>query len=287
MRGKKILLKGALGLILVLGVLSASGCSPQNQGNPKVEGNPTQRLDRPFDPRPPIVGRLSGVPVKIPFEFAELVEYDGESTNWGQRPFTPPPPRTQDSGISSFGFSVKYPEMVGPTTWRMVKERSNYMDEGSPWLGVGIGAGDIYPPSGYLDRVLKSTVEYKSRFNSESDKVYEYEKLPETQYGLTVYAPPGIDAKTGKPRRESKRAKELYVAFDEAGHVKTYITCDFNRLSPYCSQSISMEPEMKVDVDITYAQEDLKDWADIEQKVRALILSFVNASPEPRKVEKP
>ncbi len=260
------------GILIALLLLA---CSSRNPAAARDLSLPARGQDA-ASLRTPVVGNLGGVPVKIPFEFAELVEYDGEPTNWGQRPYNPPPPRTLASGIKSFGFYVKYPDMTGPTTLQMhLKEKGTYMDEGSPWMSVGINSGDIFPGTGFLDRAFKANIEYRGPSGSEWERLREYAKLPAKFYGLTVYVPPGIDGRTGRPRRESRYAKEIYVDFDGSGKVRTLIECEFNRLGPYCKHNITMEPKMKADVTIAYAQEDLKDWVDIEEKVRTLIASFV------------
>lgn len=239
---------------VILAVVALPACSPQNPANAQDHDLPLPGQDA-ASLRIPVIGNLGGVPVKIPFEFAELVEYDGEPTNWGQRPYTPPPPRTLASGITSFGFSVKYPEMIGPTTLKMnLGEKNTYTAEGSPWLGVGITSGDHFPGTGFLDRAFKATVDYKGPTGSEREKLREYAKLPEKFHGLTVYVPPGIDGRTGKPRRESKYAKEIYVAFDAAGKIRALIRCEFNRLRPYCDHEITLEPDMKTQVNIRYAK---------------------------------
>jgi hypothetical protein len=234
-----------------------------------------------------VIGDLGGVPVRIPSWFANYVEYEGDP-GFGERRKGPRPVRTYQSRLISFGFKVRFPDMAGlssPELWLDYKKYSDpywkgYYDSISPWIDVGFNTGSIYPGDGFMDRYVKTTLAFNSERAGFGDasKVYEYEKLPESEFGLTVYAPPGIDPKTKNPYREDKNAEDLFVHWTADGKVDTHIKCSNGRLPnlkyTMCSQDISMEPRMRARIYITYPRYWLPHWKEIQQKVSDLVWNF-------------
>jgi hypothetical protein len=175
--------------------------------------------------------------------------------------------------------------LSSPELWLDYKKYSDpywkgYYDSISPWIDVGVSGGKIYS----VDGILESPVEAKLAFNaareglSTASKVYEYQKLPREEHGLTVYAPPGIDPKTGRPYREDDDAKDLFVHRDKAGKVDAYIECANRNLpnlkSTICGQHITLEPEMHVDIYIQYPRYWLPHWQKIQRNMAFLVRSF-------------
>lgn len=280
---------GLYGLLLVAGCFSlnwmyAVAQFNQGQGNPffPPEMNAARDAKTEF-----VIGDLGGVPVRIPHYFANYVEYDGDP-GFGEKRKGPVPQRTYQSRLASFGFKVRFPDMAGrssPELWRDFEKYSDpywegYYDSVSPWIDVGFSSGWIYPGDGFLEYV----VNYKLSFNAEqkglgnASKVYEYQQLPKIEHGLTVYAPPGIDPKTGKPYREDFDAKDLFVHRDQAGKVDTYIECTNHNLPSLkrttCSQYISLEPGMRTEIRIHYPRYWLPHWQQIQRRVSDLVWSF-------------
>ena len=261
--------------------------SPSQQGNPLFppEMNATEFAKSKY-----VIGDLGGMKVRIPSYFANYVEYEGDPT-WGEKRQGSVPVRDFNSKLKSFGFDVRFPDMAGRSSIELWKDQRSRVDakwehyyypEKSPthWIDVGVASAKSYPVNGFLDRLTNGTLS----FNAKAKEGYypamaykQYEKLHKHEYGLTVYAPPGIDPRTNKPFRDDDRAKDVYVFRDANGNVFTYIECQ-NRLqyshTRSCQQFISLEKHMKTEVRITYNRAVLPHWREIQAKVSELILSF-------------
>ena len=218
-------------------------------------------------------GDLGGVPVQLPRDSVHLVEYNGDP-DWGEDFKAAVPKRTYESKISSFGFDVRYTDgaLYDGVVGKFADEyeaQKNLPD--SPWVSVGVNSGDRYYGSGGIDRIGKGTI------NARPDEhpVYIYKKLAETQFGLEVYAPPGIDPKTNTPWREDRDAKDIFIQCDDNGVITTYIECSNRDVErPPCSHYFDLEPDMKLDVYVSYSRYVLKDWQRIEQVVSKTLLDF-------------
>ena len=238
----------------------------------------TSSLSNPFEPPEmaaakyasrDVVGDLGGVPVNIPRHFANYVEYEGDP-GWGEKRKGPRPKRTHQSKLTSFGYYTRFPDMAGESSFELVKDKSSYSIHTTPWIDVGITTGNIYPGDGFLDR----RASYLDRKDSIL-KYEHYEQLPETEYGLTVYAAAGVDPKTNKPYREHTYAKDVFLYRDNTNRVNTYIDCS-NRLSGSqpCEHTFSLEPHMHAKVYVIYRRTQLPYWREIQQAVTQQILGF-------------
>ncbi len=58
-----------------------------------------------------VIGDLGGMPVSIPHHFAHFVEYEGDPRFLEPRKGTPPM-RGYQSKLRSFGFEVRFPDMM-------------------------------------------------------------------------------------------------------------------------------------------------------------------------------
>ena len=220
-----------------------------------------------------VIGDLGGVPVEIPRDSVRLVEYNGDP-DWGEDFEGAVPKRTYESKISSFGFDVRYTDgalydgVVGKVSDEYEAQK-NLSD--SPWVSVGVNSGNRYYGSGGIDRIGQGTI------NARPDEhpVYTYAKLPNTQFGLEVYAPPGIDPKNNTPWREDRDAEDVFIQQNDKGIITTYIECSNRDVErPPCTHYFDLEPEMGLDVYVSYSRYVLKDWQQIEQVVREALLGF-------------
>lgn len=220
-----------------------------------------------------IIGNLGGVPVELPTEVVHLVEYNGDPS-WGEARQGEIPQRTYQSKLNSFGFDVRYTDgvlydgFVGKYADEYEAQK-NLSD--SPWVSVGINSGDRYYGSGGIDRIGQGTI------NAEPNRYPTsiYAKLPDTQFGLEVYASPGINPKTNTPWREDEYAEDVFIKRDENGKIITYIQCSNKDVPhPPCTHYFDLEPDMKLDVYVSYSRYVLQDWQRIEEVVKNTLLGF-------------
>jgi hypothetical protein len=285
---RKLALLGMACLLLIGGIGGAAfsyvgARASRGNGNPLLppEANTARQANAAF-----VIGDLGGVPVRIPSWFADYVEYDGDP-GFGEQRKGPVPERTYRSPLISFGFKVRFPDMAGRSSPALQHDDEQYgdphwkgyYDSVSPWLAVGFNTGSIYPGDGFLDRYIKTTLSFNAeRAGLSASKVYEYEKLEKAQFGLTVYAPPGMNPKTNRPYREDDNARDLFVHWSKDGKVDTYIECTNRNGSDLkhnlCNQDISMAPGMRARVYIQYPRYWLPHWKEIQHKVAGLVWSF-------------
>jgi len=223
-----------------------------------------------------MVGDLGGVPVTIPSHFANFVEYNGDP-GFGEKRKGAVPQRTHQSKLMSFGYYVRFPDMEGLSAPELWKDKASYSSAKTPWILVGIKAGEIYPGDGFLDRGTHARVETPNTIL----KYANYEKLPTIEHGLTVYAAAGTDPKTNKPYREDTNAEDVFVHRDKAGRVDAYIYCSNRNVpAPPCSHDFSLEPHMHGQVYMSYRRSLLPQWREIQDAVKKQLLGFKAPLPE-------
>lgn len=219
------------------------------------------------------IGDLGSVPVDLPKNLVHLVEYDGDPA-WGKKREGAKPTRSYDSKINSFGFDVRYTDNTildksNKSLKRAYDEEKNLPN--SPWVSVNVTSGDRYYGAGGIHRIGDGALHPSSA----AGPVHEYEQLDNEQYGLEVYAPPGIDPKTDRPYREDRYAKDVFIQRDKTGQIITYIKCSNRDVpSPPCSHYFDLEPKMALDLNVQYSLYDLEDWQQIEKVVRQQVLDF-------------
>ena len=223
---------------------------------------------------------LGGMSVAIPPHFANYVEYNGDP-GWGEKRKGPRPVRTPESKLNSFGFEVRYPDMRGLDSPEMLEDRRNSKLANRQWLTVGVGTGDKFPPTGFLDRRTRRTVGEEALteywFNN-------YGLLPEKEHGLQVFGLKGEDPKDGGPARESDIAKDVFIHRDNTGHVTTFIECSNRKIpAPPCTHTFSMEPFANAYIDVSYRRQMVSQWQQIQEKVRKHILGFAVVREPPDK----
>lgn len=217
-----------------------------------------------------VIGDLGGMPVKISRNVAEYVEYDGDPGFSGPPRHGPPPQRTYASRLKSFGFDVRFPDMAMLTTREMVVDKANHNIYNTPWMGIGISSGEIYPGRGFMNRLTAiEKIENRYWWN-------DYEELPKKYFGLTEYRLKGTNPKTGRPAREDRDAKVIYLFFDDMKNIITRIDCSNvpHEAAP-CRQLWDMGANgLNVEVRAGYRRGFLQDWALIQEKVTQVILNF-------------
>nr|WP_289057547.1 hypothetical protein [uncultured Psychrobacter sp.] len=222
------------------------------------------------------IGDLGGVPVDLPKNLVHLVEYDGDPA-WGKKREGPKPTRSYDSKINSLGFYIRYTDNTifdesNKEIKRVYDAEKNLPD--SPWISVNVSSGDRYHGAGAVHRIGYGTISA-----NDVNPVYRYAKLDNEQYGLEIYAQPGIDPKTNKPWREDRDAEDVFIQRDKTGQIITYIKCSNRDVpSPPCSHKFDLEPQMGLYVNVQYSRHNLAYWQQIEQVVRQQVLDFRKTS---------
>lgn len=258
-------------LFLLSNAMFFSGCNAASNTIDNIkEGSTVQKDSVQKDT---VIGDLGSAPVEMPRDSVRLVEYNGDP-DWGEGFKDAVPKRTYESKISSFGFDVRYTDgalydgIVGKVA-EEYEAQKNLSD--SPWVSVGVNSGDRYYGSGGIDRIGQGTI--KARPNRHPTSIYT--KLSDTLYGLEVYAPPEIDPNTNTPWREDRDAEDVFIKRDEHGAIVTYIKCSNRDVEhPPCSHYFDLEPDMKLDVYVSYSRYVLKDWQRIEEVVKEALLGF-------------
>lgn len=223
-----------------------------------------------------VEGNLGGLPVRLPRNAVHLVEYDGEPS-WSKS--QNPKSRTIETGIKSFGFYVRYPDMLMVSSYASEREKQEQSIYRTMWVDVGVTSGEIYPKDGFLDRRFACLVYPRPTYCGSSTPWWrdDYEKLSKPEYGLTTYALKGVEPQSGLPARNGVNTKDVFVAKDAQGRVRTYIDCDNVRheAAP-CQQEFSMEYEgMSAQIYVIYRRGLLPHWQDIQNKVTQVMLGFV------------
>ncbi len=223
------------------------------------------------------VGDLGGVPVDLPKNLVHLVEYDGDPA-WGKKREGSKPTRSYDSKINSFVFYVRYTDNAilnkGNKELKQAYKKEQYLPN-DPWVSVNVSSGNKYHGVGAIHRIGDGTLNP----SKEAGPVHEYEQFDNEQFGLEVYAPPGIDPKTDSPYRENRYAEDVFIQRDETGQITTYIKCSNRDVPrPPCSHQFDLEPQMGLYVNVQYSRHNLADWQQIEQVVRQQILNFRKTS---------
>jgi hypothetical protein len=217
-----------------------------------------------------VIGDLGGMPVKISRNVAEYVEYDGDPGFSGPPRHGPPPQRTYASRLKSFGFDVRFPDMAMLTTREMVVDKANHNIYNTPWMGIGISSGEIYPGRGFMNRLTAiEKIENRYWWN-------DYEELPKKYFGLTEYRLKGTNPNTGRPAREDRDAEVIYLFFDDMKNIITRIDCSNvpHEAAP-CRQRWDIGNHgLSVKVSAGYRRGFLQDWALIQEKVTQVILNF-------------
>lgn len=225
-----------------------------------------------------LIGNLGGKPVNLPSTKVDLVGYD-DSPGWDAEKIKNynPPPRTYASVIESFGFEMRYTDGLVRELYYKAPQYSEQQYQAqknltdSPWSYVGVCAGKCYNEKGFNTSFKGILRQFSIRPSQ-----YRYQKVPETLYELDVYAPPGIDPKTGIAWRDHPDAEDMYVYKNAQGEVTTIIKC-FNRKvkRQTCVQTFNLDSAMKVTLRVMFLRHHLADWQKIQSESKKAVESFV------------
>ena len=236
-----------------------------------------QPNDAPKDKygQPYIIGNLGGVPVNLPSSVVRLVEYD-DSPGWDFEKLRTyrPPTRSYQSIIMSFGFEINYADKeLFDYKKNLARHRKEEDMPGSHWIDVSIY--NIYQ-NNKIEDILDSYVADDIENSPNKLPRNFYEPTGEKQFGLSVYASPGIDPGTGKPWRENLYAEDVFVHWNEQGHVDTYIKCSNSKVPrPMCQHDFVLSNEIKLSVTLLYDRHVLHDWKQIEDAAKEAIYGFM------------
>lgn len=231
--------------------------------------------------KPYIIGDLGGVPVNLPPSVVEYVEYnDSPGFNPQALREFQPPVRSYDSVLTSFGFEFRLNDKQlydreDSVIYAQRKQEYSKNSRGN-WIRVSILSGSSYGSNpDALGTYLEGATD--KRYTEEENKILSYkyhELLPEKQYGLEVYASPGINPDTQLPWRQYEHAEDVFVNRDSKGKVQTYIRCINRGVGLYCVHHINFPEKMRIRVAMRYSRPQLQHWQAIEAAAIELINSF-------------
>ncbi len=214
-------------------------------------------------------GDLGGTPVNLPREVAEFVEYDADP-RVGERRLGPVPRRTHKSVIRSFGFRLRFPDWA---TFADPGAREDFRQARiatSQWIWMGVNSGEFHPKDGFLDRAAYVTLERES-----PSPLFRYEPIHSEIPGLAAYGVKGTDPQTGKRWRDNDFARDIFIARDHDGKVRTMIRCRNHPRYASCSQSWSLERiGIKTELSASYPRRMLNHWDEIQKAGTEKVLGF-------------
>jgi hypothetical protein len=215
------------------------------------------------------IGHLGGVPVVIPKEFANFLEYD-DDPGFLEKRKGEKPKRTFESGIRSFGFDVRYPDMapVNDQTWRDKRKENIHT---TMWMSVGINSN-----SHYLDRNPAQMAVFAKVRLENSKLLHRYEERPEKIYGLTAYVPVDVDVSSRDLDSTLPNVGDdnIYIHYVKDG-VDAYIKCsNRNHEAAPCEHLFGLTPVLKASVSVVYRKGLLLHWREIQDSVTRVILGF-------------
>lgn len=230
--------------------------------------------------KPYIIGDLGGVPVNLPPSVVEYVEYnDSPGFNPQALREFQPPVRSYDSVLTSFGFEFRLSDkQLYDRQDRVIyaQRKEDYsVGQGEEWIRVSILSGPSYGSNpDALGTYLEGATD-KAYLEGPYILPFEYhELLPEKQYGLEVYASPGINPDTQLPWRQYQHAEDIFVNRDSEGKVQTYIRCGNAYKLLTCTHHINFPAHMRIRVSMWYLRAQLPQWQTIEAAAIELINSF-------------
>ncbi|WP_051940311.1 hypothetical protein [Stenoxybacter acetivorans] len=228
-----------------------------------------------------LIGNLGGRPVRV---LASVVigifEYeDSPFFDLDKKKRIKLSERTYDSEISAFGFRIRYTDGVYYDLLNkeaFCQFKKEYNQPGNAWVRVGVeNATGFYDPHHVLDRYLDGDLE---SYPNKSEK-WVYKKLPESQFGMEVYAVPGIDPKTGIPWRQE--GDDIFIFRNQYDEVDTFIECSNRNVPrPPCSHKFMiLQEDMKVKISLLYNRQILPHWREIQAAAKEAVLRFDIRNP--------
>ena len=217
-----------------------------------------------------VIGHLGGIPVSIPKEFANFVEYDGDPGFLEKRSGSMPK-RTFESGIRSFGFEIRYPDMV-PVNEQNWKEKRKDNIYTTVWMSVGVLSNSYYQ-----DRSNTRFSELAKAWLKNASIFYRYEEVPEKVYGLTTYAPANADLSRREidSNNSDFNDKNIYIHRLRNGNIDAYIDCSNTKHdAALCKHRFGLEPILRASVNVSYRKGLLPHWQEIQNGISQVLLGF-------------
>ncbi|WP_162904030.1 hypothetical protein [Acinetobacter sp. WCHA55] len=272
-------------IVMLLNGIFLQACDLSTDKTPKVEvEEKSSDFTPPMGPYglPYRVGNFGGKPVNL----GEGVSADYELCpvwEWSKAEpeCKPRPKRNYDSVINFIAFEIRYTDETLLVTYVKAPQAKTLSKEykiqkslpDTPWVKVFAYAGNRYVKDGDMKGLLDRTVNNKPFTSSSGRLSYRevYKKTDQLNYGLEKYIPdPKWISKYGYEETD-----DLYVSVEKNKNEDiSMINCSNHPLLQKCTLKFILEPELKVHVDASFSKKHLKDWKEIQQSVKAMILSF-------------
>lgn len=219
----------------------------------------------------PYLGNLGGKKVLLPYRLVHFVEYNDspgfDPEKWRNYKS---PPRTYDSPIKSFGYYFQYHTNYIHDWFnhRHIQAEKNLRNPSMKWLSIGITSGVDFREKGYLNHLI---------LIDKPSYVWSYSKTHEDKFGLETYVQMNIDPDTGKPFRytEDRFSQDAFVARDVQGNAVTVITCLNHTRIKTCQHFFDADGGLKVNFEVRYHRDNLRDWQKIEEAVKLSLQNFM------------
>jgi hypothetical protein len=222
------------------------------------------------------IGRLGGMPVKIPRQIADRIEYDSDSKWTYVLGIRFPAVPTYRSNLLTFEFQIRLPDMALLTTPEMLEDKAGHNVYNTPWAKVIVLSGNGYPGVGFMNAPHVSNGQTRSKYWWN-----DYRKSQKSNFGLTSYRLRGRDPRTGRSASKDKDADIVYLNRDEYGDVSTRIDCsNAPHDAAICNQVWDMaEHGVAAQITVLYRRGHLQHWRDIQKGVNQVILKFRGDPP--------
>jgi hypothetical protein len=222
------------------------------------------------------IGKLGGMPVKIPQQIASNVEYDSDSKWTYVLGIRFPAVPTYRSNLLTFEFQIRLPDMALLTTPEMLEDKADHNVYNTPWAKVIVLSGNGYPGVGFMNTPHISNGETRSKYWWN-----DYKKDRASSFGLSSYRLRGRDPRTGRSVSKDKDADIVYLNRDQYGDVSTRIDCsNAPHDAAICNQVWDMaEHGVAAQITVLYRRGHLQHWRDIQKGVNQVILKFRGDPP--------
>jgi hypothetical protein len=214
----------------------------------------------------PIVGDLGGIKVSIPKPFANFVEYQNDPHFLEPRKGEVPK-RTLQSKFRSFGFEVKFPDMV-PIFKQTIQEKKKTNIYNTMWIRVGIKVDPSYDGE-VLQRLVDS-------FPNKHWGGHKFKRLPDLRYNLVVNQILGYDdTKRDSIPGNGSGDQNIYYHINKYGKIDSYIKCsNIRHDAAPCTQYFLLDSASNAKIQVSYRIGLLPQWQKIQLAVTNLILDF-------------
>lgn len=229
----------------------------------------------------PVIGDLGGIPVSIPQPIARFVEYQDDPHFLDPRK-GPKPTRTYQSKLRSFGFEVRFPDMV-PLTEATREDKSKSNIYNTMWLGVGVHVASYHDELSLKRLVDAIPAPGKIWVNDSVNpphvwkEKHGYLRSPDLLHGLVVHEVQGYDeAERFKvPSNNGMGDYNIYYHTNNKGKIDAYIKCNnIKHDAAPCSHHFILPAAKNTMIKIHYRIGLLPQWREIQDSVGKAILGF-------------